>query len=127
MVIILNNRLKQLRKTLNLTQQEFAEKIGVKRNTVATYEIGRSEPSGSAISLICREFNVNEEWLRTGKGDMFNATGDDELAYLVDQLCNSEDEFKKEFVKTLCKLSDKQWNAFKEFIDEVYFNSKKDK
>lgn len=126
-VIILNNRLKQLRKTLNLTQQEFAEKIGVKRNTVATYEIGRSEPSGSAISLICREFNVNEEWLRTGKGDMFNATGDDELAYLVDQLCNSEDEFKKEFVKTLCKLSDKQWNAFKEFIDEVYFNSKKDK
>lgn len=121
----MKTRLKQLRKSLNLTQQDFADKIGVKRNTLANYEIGRNEPIDAVISLICREFNVNEEWLRTGKGDMFNATGDDELAYLVDQLCNSEDEFKKEFVKTLCKLSDKQWKFFKEFIDEVYFNSKK--
>ena len=123
----MHNRLKELRKKLNLTQQEFADKIGVKRNTVATYEMGRSEPSGSAISLICKEFNVNEEWLRTGKGEMFNATGDDELAYLVGQLCGSDDEFKKEFVKTLCKLSDKQWKVFKEFIDEVYFNTKRDR
>lgn len=123
----MNNRLKQLRKSLNLTQQEFAEKIGVKRNTVATYEIGRSEPSGSAISLICKEFNVSEEWLRTGNGDMFNATGDDELSYLVGQLCGSDDEFKKEFVKTLCKLSDKQWKVLKEFVDEVYFNTKRDR
>ena len=123
----MHNRLKQLRKSLNLTQQDFADNIGVKRNTVATYEAGKSEPSGSAIHNICREFNVNEEWLRTGKGDMFNATGDDELSYLVGQLCGSDDEFKKEFVKTLCKLSDKQWKVLKEFVDEVYLNTNKDK
>ncbi len=67
----MNERIKLLRKTLNLTQQEFADKIMVKRNTVATYEMGRSEPSDSAFSLICKEFNVNPEWLRTGEGEMF--------------------------------------------------------
>lgn len=123
----MKNRLKQLRKHLNITQQDFADRIGIKRNTLANYEIGRNEPLDAVISLICREFNVNEEWLRTGKGDMFNATGDDELSYLVGQLCGSDDEFKKEFVKTLCKLSDKQWKVLKEFVDEVYFNTKRDR
>ena len=123
----MNNRLKELRKNLNLTQQDFADKIGVKRNTITNYEVGLRVPSNSVIHLICKEFNVNEEWLRNGKGEMFNATDDDELAYLVGQLCGSYDEFKKEFVKTLCKLSDKQWKVFKEFIDEVYFNTKRDR
>lgn len=123
----MKNRLKQLRKRLNITQQDFADRIGIKRNTLANYEIGRNEPLDAVISLICREFNVNEEWLRTGKGDMFNASGDDELSYLVGQLCGSDDEFKKEFVKTLCKLSDKQWKVLKEFVDEVYLNTKRDR
>ena len=123
----MKNRLKELRKNLNLTQQDFADKIGIKRNTITNYEVGLRVPSNSVIHNICREFNVNEDWLRTGKGNIFNATGDDELAYLVGQLCGSDDEFKKEFVKTLCKLSDKQWKVLKEFIDEVYFNSKRDR
>ena len=67
----MNERLKKLRKTLDLTQQEFADKLGIKRNTVAQYEIGRNEPIDAVILSICREFNVNEEWLRTGKGEMF--------------------------------------------------------
>jgi len=56
---------------LDLTQQEFASRIGIKRNTIANYEAGRNEPIDSVISLICREFNVNEKWLRTGEGEMF--------------------------------------------------------
>ena len=67
----MNERIKKIRKEVGLTQQEFAEAIKVKRNTVATYEMGRSIPSDAAISLICREFDVNEEWLRTGEGEMF--------------------------------------------------------
>ena len=67
----MKERVKALRKALDLTQQEFADKIGMKRNTVANYETGRNEPSASVISLICKEFNVNEEWLRTGIGEMF--------------------------------------------------------
>lgn len=67
----MEERIKQLRKHLDLTQQEFADRIGIKRNTIANYESGRNEPIDSVISLICREFNVNEPWLRKGEGEMF--------------------------------------------------------
>ena len=67
----MNERLKKLRKALDLTQQEFADRIGVKRNTIATYEIGRNTPLVAVIASICREFNVSETWLRTGEGEMF--------------------------------------------------------
>ena len=67
----MNERIKELRKTLRLTQQEFADALSVKRNTVATYEMGRNEPIDAVVALICKTFNVNEEWLRTGEGEMF--------------------------------------------------------
>ncbi len=67
----MNERLKQLRKALHLTQKAFAEKIGAKQNTIATYEMGRNNPSDPVIRSICVAFNVNEEWLRTGNGNMF--------------------------------------------------------
>lgn len=87
----MNERIKELRKTLGLTQQEFADRIGMKRNTIANYEINRNEPSNSVVSLVCREFNVQEEWLRTGKGEMFEAKPEnrlDELSkeYNLDEL-----------------------------------------
>ena len=66
-----SENIKELRIRLRLTQQEFADKIGVKRNTVATYEMGRSTPSEAAIVLICREFGVRREWLEHGEGEMF--------------------------------------------------------
>lgn len=62
----MNERIKTIRINAGLTQQQFADRIKVKRNTVATYEMGRSIPSDSAIALICREFGVNENWLRNG-------------------------------------------------------------
>jgi len=67
----LNERIKKVRKVLDLTQQDFADRIGSKRNTVATYEMGRSTPSAAVITLICKIFNVSERWLRTGEGEMF--------------------------------------------------------
>ena len=88
----MNERLKKLRKALDLTQQDFANRIGVKRNTVATYEMGRSSPSDSAVSLICREFNVNEDWLRNGGSDddMFvKLNEDEELAMYTQMLLDS--------------------------------------
>ena len=62
----MNERIKTIRINAGLTQQQFADRIKVKRNTVANYEMGRSIPSDSAIALICREFGINEEWLRNG-------------------------------------------------------------
>jgi len=79
----IKERLKKIRKHLHLTQQEFADKLGIKRNTVATYETGKSNPSDSAIALICKEFNINQEWLRNGTGDMFKATPSDALQQLA--------------------------------------------
>ena len=67
----MNERIKQLRKALGYTQQEFAERIGVKRNTIAQYEIGRNEPIDSVVNLICKEYSVNPDWLRDGTGEMF--------------------------------------------------------
>lgn len=66
-----SENIKELRACLRITQQEFADRIGVKRNTVATYEMGRSVPSEAALNLICREFDVRREWLETGEGEMF--------------------------------------------------------
>lgn len=79
----MKNRLKQLRKALDLTQTEFAERIGTVQNTITGYESGRRNPSGPVISAICKEFNVNEEWLRTGSGEMFAPDPGDELEALA--------------------------------------------
>lgn len=67
----IGNRIKKIRKTLDLTQTEFADRIGSVQNTVTGYESGRRNPSAPVISLICREFGVNEKWLRSGEGEMF--------------------------------------------------------
>jgi len=78
-----HERLKKLRKILDLTQQEFAERIGSKRNTVAKYETAANTPSAAVVSLICREFDVREEWLRTGEGEMFKPRPSDVLNQLA--------------------------------------------
>ncbi len=79
----MKDRIKKLRKSLDMTQQEFADRIGVKRNTIGQYEIGRNEPIDTVINLICREFGVSEEWLRTGNGEMFSPAPTDVLDQLA--------------------------------------------
>ena len=79
----MKDRIRKIRRDLDLTQQEFADRIGIKRNTIANYETGRNEPIDSVVSLICREFGVNEEWLRDGTGEMFAPDASDELEALV--------------------------------------------
>lgn len=96
----INDRIKTLRKSLDLTQQKFAERICIKRNTVATYESGRNEPVDSVVALICREFNVNEEWLRNGTGKMFLQDTNDELDALAERydLTYADRVFVEKFV-----------------------------
>jgi len=67
----INSRIKFLRKTLGLTQAAFAEKIGLKQASIGLYENEQRNVLDRTISDICREFNVNEEWLRTGEGEVF--------------------------------------------------------
>ena len=79
----IGERLKKLRKALDLTQQEFSDKLKVSRSNIATYEVGKNNPADAVINLICREFNVSEEWLRTGEGEMLLPKADTALELLV--------------------------------------------
>lgn len=111
-------RLRKVRKVLDLTQQEFADKIGSKRNTVATYEMGRTDPSAAVISLICREFSVSETWLRTGDGEMFlPLSPDDELSHVFSAIAASDDELIKRIIRAYWKLDDREKAAVKKLID----------
>lgn len=79
----MNLRIKKTRKALDLTQRAFAEKIGMKQNSIALIESGKRNISDQAILSICREFNVREEWLRTGEGEMFKPKPSDVLDQLA--------------------------------------------
>jgi transcriptional regulator with XRE-family HTH domain len=109
----MNERIKQLRKNLNLTQQEFAEKIGSVQNTITGYESGRRNPSDSVINNICKTFNVNEEWLRDGTGNMFLEIDreDQIMEWAGEILKEKNDSFKKRFVAMLSKLSSDEWEV----------------
>lgn len=117
----MNERLKKLRKALDLTQQEFADRIGSKRNTVAKYETEANTPSAAVVSLICREFNVNEDWLRNGVGDMFLPTDRNaDIAKLTKQLLNEEtDSFKNRFVSMLANLTIEEWEFLERKAKEL--------
>lgn len=114
----MKERLKQLRKTLDLTQQEFADKIGSKRNTIAKYETNTNAPSAAVISLICREFNVNEDWLRTGTGEMFTHQTDDEqlTSFIVKILANKSTSFKRKFISMLSALDESDWDVLEKMV-----------
>lgn len=117
----MKDRIKKIRKELDLTQQEFADRIGVKRGGIANYEIGRNEPTDSVISLICREFNVNEDWLRTGQGEMFiEQSRNDQMAKLTKQLLNEEeDSFKNRLISVLANLTKEQWQVLAEIAEKL--------
>ena len=127
-VKIMNERIKNLRKTLGFTQQEFAERIGVKRNTIAQYEIGRNEPIDSVVNLICKEYNVNEDWLRNGTGEMFIQLDEDEQisSFFHDLLQEENGSFKRQFVTALSHLDDNGWNLLNQFMD-YFTQNKKDR
>ena len=72
---MIGDQIKGIRKALDMTQSEFAEAINLSRNYIAMIEIGQREPSERTIADICEKFNVREEWLRTGQGDIFQPMG----------------------------------------------------
>ena len=117
----LNERLKKLRKTLDLTQQAFADRIGMKQNTIAQYEMGRTVPSAAIIFSICREFNVNENWLRTGEGEMFVEMSRDEQieTFVGNLLKNEDDSFKRRLVSGLAALDETGWDILENFLKSI--------
>ena len=119
--IKLKDRFKELRKELNVTQQEFADKLKISRNFVAQIEMGSKVPSDRTIDDVCREFNVNEEWLRTGNGDMFIPGIKDKQisAMLADVMKSGEDSFRNRRVSALARLDDDGWDNLEKLIDMI--------
>lgn len=109
-------RIKKLRKALDLTQREFAERIGMKANTIATYEMGRAVPSDPAINNICKEFGVNEAWLRTGEGAMFAPAPTSALDALAAERHLSHGDYV--FIEKLLEMKPEKRQAALEFMLE---------
>lgn len=114
----IGERIKKLRKALGLTQQEFSDRLKVSRSNIATYEVGKNNPADAVISLICREFNVSEAWLRTGDGEMFVELPQNEAlaAQIQAFLQGGTDSFRERLVSLLIRLSPDQWDALEGYL-----------
>ena len=117
----MNNRLKELRKELGLSGEKFGEKIGVKKAAISKIESGAVGLSDSNILAICREFNVNEEWLRFGTGEMFkDMTLDEEIiSFVGDIQWDASNTFKKRFISAIAKLNDGEWKVLEKIIVDM--------
>lgn len=109
----MKERIKELRKTLDLTLEEFGNKIGVTKTTISRIENGVNSVTNQMLTSICREFNVNEEWLRTGEGEMFvPLTRSEAIAEFAGSLMKEEDaSFKKRLIEALAKLNEQEWEV----------------
>ena len=124
----MNYRIKEVRTVLGISQQEFADRIGIKRGAVANYEVGRNEPIDAVISLICREFNVSERWLRTGEGEMFVQISRDKeiMRFVGDVMQGEDDNFRRRFLLALARLPEERWADIEDFARQVTAESKKE-
>lgn len=122
------SRIKTIRTALGLSQQEFADKIGIKRGAVANYEVGRNEPIDAVISLICREFNVSEHWLRTGEGEMFVQIARDKeiMRFVGDVMQGEDDNFRRRFLLALSRLPKERWKDIEDFAQQITAENEKE-
>ena len=122
----MGERIKKLRKALGLTQKEFGRRIGVKPNTIGTYEIGRNEPIDAVVALICREFDVNEHWLRTGEGEMFvQKNRSDEISAFVGDVLRDDSDFRQKFISVLARMTTDEWKLLEQKVLELAEEIKK--
>lgn len=113
-----NDRIKELRMSQNLTMEQFGEHIGIKRSSVSLIESGKNNPSDQTIMLICREFNISEEWLRHGTGDMY-IQSDDRLAMYVSEITDGDDDFIKDLIEVYMELDQASKDALKLIADKM--------
>ena len=117
----MNERIKQIRTESGLNQTDFAKRISVSRSAVCKMESGENSPSEQTIKLICREFSVNENWLRTGNETMFLESKKNDLIskMLGDVIKADESDFKRRLVSALSKLDDSGWDSLEKLIDDI--------
>lgn len=109
----MKDRIKELRKTLGLTLEEFGARLGVKKTTISRIENGVNSITDQMFTSICREYNVNEEWLRMGEGEMFSPlTRSETIAKFAGELMKDEEEsFRRQLIEVLAQLDEKEWEV----------------
>ena len=112
------DRIRYVRKSLGLTLEKFGEKIGMKKNSISQIENGINNITEQMFKSICREFNVNEEWLRNGTGDMFiQQTRDEQIAHFIGSIQNlGDDSFKKRLISLLSEMTEDEWELLENMV-----------
>lgn len=116
----MNDRIKIIRKHFKLSQEEFGNRIGISRSSVCKLETGENNPSERTLMLICKEFAINEVWLRTGEGgeeNMFTKVSEDDAYSLaLGKLTTEENRFVKNAVKYLANTEPEKLKIIEEFM-----------
>lgn len=117
----MKDRLKDLRKNLEMSQEAFAKELGLTKNYISLVENGNRSLSDQSVKVLCSLFNVNEEWLRTGNGEMFvPETKDEQISKMLADVLKCEDsDFKKRLIVALSKMDDAGWDSLEKFIDSI--------
>ncbi|MFR1705787.1 helix-turn-helix domain-containing protein [Eubacterium callanderi] len=116
----MNDKVKELRKHLNLTQKEFGERIGLKPNSISDIENGKNSLTDIVLKSICKEFNVNEEWLRTGKGEMFvDVLPEDELGAYLGKIGTGDYPEIERIIKAYFRLPEESQRAVDLFLKSL--------
>ena len=114
----INERIRNLRKSLKLSQEEFGNRLGVTKASISRLESGINNVTEQMIRSVCREYNVNYSWLKEGIGDMFVST-DDSVANRIDDLLAGENETAKTLFRAFAPLDDSDWKVVQKIIDEL--------
>ena len=116
----LSKRLVKIRETLKISQDELGTKIGISRFSVSNYESGKRNITERVIKDICREFDVNEEWLRTGEGEMFVELPEGtELGKYIADVIGGEDDFIKNIIISYMKHDEKNKKIIRDFVKSL--------
>lgn len=114
------NRIKEIRKSENLTQQEFADRLGVKRSNIGSYETGARIPSDAVIALICREFHISEAWLRSGVGEMkADMTLKQELSLAFADVLATAPDKRSLIISVLLSQPPELWDHIADLAEEI--------
>lgn len=116
----MNERLKLLRKTLKLNQVDFGSRLSLTGSAISRYESGVNAMADNIVLLICREFNVNEDWLRNGNGEMFSRQSTDLIEQLTQQY--SLGLYGQQLLATYLQLSDADKRAVERFVSQLTAN-----
>ncbi len=108
-------------KASGLTKTAFAERLNVSQSFVSRLAVGASVPSDRTIADICREFNVNEHWLRTGEGEMFSTLSREEeiTKFAMEIIRDPDSEFQRQLLTTMARLEPAQWKLMEQMLDQL--------